>query len=126
MTQIELQFGEHERNGVAVSTEIASIDKKIAELQAQRKKLLDASRAEALKDVRGIIAQYDFTAKELGIEAGGQDRGSEGKTRAKPVPKYANPADKSQTWSGRGVPPKWMKKLTDAGASKEDFLIAKG
>ena len=30
-------------------------------------------------------------------------------------PKYKNPADHTQTWSGRGVDPLWVAKLREAG-----------
>ena len=39
------------------------------------------------------------------------------------APKYRNPADKSQTWAGRGLAPRWMSEAIKAGKSKDDFLI---
>jgi DNA-binding protein H-NS len=30
-------------------------------------------------------------------------------------PKYKNPADQTQTWTGRGVDPSWIAKLREAG-----------
>jgi DNA-binding protein H-NS len=42
-------------------------------------------------------------------EVFGKRRGATGKTtRAKVAPKYRNPQDASQTWSGRGLKPRWM------------------
>lgn len=38
-------------------------------------------------------------------------------------PKYRNPANHDQVWSGRGKPPVWMRTHLDAGGDKEDFLI---
>jgi len=104
-------------------TDIASLDKQIAELQARKKKLLDASRAQALKDVRGVIAKYGFKAKELGIEDGDGSKTSDGKTRAKAAPKYRNPDKPAETWSGRGRKPRWVEERLKAGALLDEFLI---
>jgi DNA-binding protein H-NS len=48
------------------------------------------------------------------------------KIRPKPEPlpaKYADPADASQTWSGKGRMPGWLQTRIDAGATLESFLI---
>ena len=37
-------------------------------------------------------------------------------------PKYRDP-DSGTTWSGRGKLPRWMKRLIDQGADREDFRI---
>ena len=41
----------------------------------------------------------------------------------KGVPKYANPADPSQTWTGRGRKPKWVNDALSAGKSLESLAI---
>lgn len=43
--------------------------------------------------------------------------------RAPAVPKYANPADKSDTWSGRGRKPRWFAAALKAGKSPSDLAI---
>lgn len=37
--------------------------------------------------------------------------------------RYKNPADSSQTWSGRGRQPRWMAEGLASGKKLEDFLI---
>ena len=39
------------------------------------------------------------------------------------LPKYRNPADPSETWSGRGKTPRWLKRALVSGSKKEDFRI---
>lgn len=39
-------------------------------------------------------------------------------------PKYRNPANPDETWTGRGKPPRWMAEYLAQGKQKEDFLIA--
>jgi DNA-binding protein H-NS len=39
-------------------------------------------------------------------------------------PKFRNPAEPNQTWSGRGKRPHWVTELLDAGISIQDFQIS--
>ena len=39
------------------------------------------------------------------------------------LPKFRNPAEPHQTWSGRGKRPHWVTELLDAGRSIQDFQI---
>lgn len=38
-------------------------------------------------------------------------------------PKYRNPADATQTWTGRGRKPKWIEEALASGGALDDFLI---
>lgn len=38
-------------------------------------------------------------------------------------PKYRNPEDAKQTWTGRGLKPKWLQKAIDAGHTLGDFAV---
>lgn len=48
------------------------------------------------------------------------DELAERRTRAPGVPKYRNPADPAQTWTGRGKRPAWLAGVEDL----TEFLIA--
>ena len=39
------------------------------------------------------------------------------------LPKYRNPADPSETWSGRGKMPRWLKAQIGSGRVIDDFRI---
>jgi DNA-binding protein H-NS len=43
--------------------------------------------------------------------------------RAKVAPKYRNPVDHSQTWSGRGSQPRWFKAALRKGKTERSLLI---
>ncbi|MBJ6978575.1 MULTISPECIES: H-NS histone family protein [unclassified Luteimonas] len=45
-------------------------------------------------------------------------------TGIKVAPKYRNPANAEQTWTGRGKQPRWMAEEVSKGKKPEDFLIA--
>ncbi|WP_312010221.1 H-NS histone family protein [Bradyrhizobium cenepequi] len=43
----------------------------------------------------------------------------------KVLPKYRNPKNPGETWSGRGKRPRWLAKRLVAGSKLNDFLIAR-
>jgi len=105
------------RGNMAEKTEKFSevdIFKQIEEL----KKKLNDNRPNALEEVLTKIEFYDFTAKELGFKsARGKKEG--GSVSAK----YKGP--KGETWSGRGLAPKWMQGDDEKTAEQKkiDYLI---
>jgi DNA-binding protein H-NS len=56
-------------------------------------------------------------AEVFGIEKGGKPAGK------KLAPKYMNPANPSQTWSGRGKRPTWLAEALARGEKLESFAI---
>ncbi len=42
---------------------------------------------------------------------------------SKVAPKYQNPYNHAQTWTGRGMKPKWLTSLLESGRSVEEFEI---
>lgn len=46
-----------------------------------------------------------------------------GKKTGVVAPKYRDPADAENQWTGRGKPPRWMAGYLAKGKKKEDFLI---
>ena len=76
-------------------------------------------RADAVAKVRTLMAEYGLTTADLSSK--GMTRGSASKG-SKVAPKYRNPAT-GDTWSGRGLQPKWLKAAVAAGRKVEDFLV---
>ena len=70
------------------------------------------------------LAELEEKAREMGFSLA-ELTGAVAKVRkrAPAVPKYANPADKSDTWSGRGRKPRWFDAALKAGKSPEDLAI---
>lgn len=92
----------------------AELDALVAEATKQRKALF----RQQLGDARRQVIQY---AKSLGYSIE-ELFGGGGKGERAPV-KYQNPANPSQTWSGRGKRPGWFKDALAAGKSKEDMAV---
>ncbi|MGO4916930.1 H-NS histone family protein [Pseudogemmobacter sp. W21_MBD1_M6] len=71
-------------------------------------------RAEALVELEAKAKAMGFTLAEL---TGGKPR------RTKVAPKYRNPQNPDETWTGRGRRPKWFEAALANGANIDDFLI---
>jgi DNA-binding protein H-NS len=78
---------------------------------------------EALKrsKYKAVIAQIKELAASIGVTLEIHEAGKA--TSAKIPAKYRNPDNHSQTWTGRGLAPKWLKALIAAGHDKNEFLI---
>ena len=71
-----------------------------------------------------VISKIKTLASSIGVTVDIRDNENKAvKTIKKVAPKYRNPDDLSQTWTGRGVSPKWMQVLIDAGHDKSEYLI---
>jgi DNA-binding protein H-NS len=44
-------------------------------------------------------------------------------TGPKSAPQFANPADKSQTWTGKGRQPNWFRQAVEKGTNPEKMRI---
>jgi DNA-binding protein H-NS len=95
-------------------------------LDAQLAPLREEARAAALEELKAKIAEFDFTAYELGLVKTQQiKRGRDGRTfrvKAKPQarpPLYRDP-ETGATWSGRGRPPAWLDGQPDEYLIKEE------
>ena len=71
------------------------------------------------------LAAAQEVARQHGLELSDLMKGSKSKKAATSIaPKYMNPADNSQTWTGRGRKPRWVEEALAAGGSIDDFLIS--
>jgi len=61
--------------------------------------------------------------KKTGKAAGKRGRPVKARTGSSVTPKYRNPDNENETWSGRGKPPRWMQALLAEGKNKDNFLI---
>lgn len=94
------------------------IDKALTRVTAKELKEAKAAAEKALK-------AHGFSLSDLsGGEAPARPARKVTKKPAKPsTPKYANPDDKTQTWTGKGRRPVWFIAATDTGKTPEDLAI---
>jgi DNA-binding protein H-NS len=69
---------------------------------------------------REALAAAQKAAQEHGFSL---DEILGGKASGKGLPRYANPAQPDQTWTGRGRQPGWVKDALKSGKSLEDLAI---
>ena len=62
-------------------------------------------------------------ARKMGYSLAELTGMSGAKPRKAVAAKYANPADPSQTWTGRGRKPKWVEAALAEGKSLDDLAI---
>jgi len=79
----------------------------------------------AREQIQAIAQSLGVSVEEL-LSASGKS-GAAGKrgTGTKVEAQYQNPANSSQTWTGRGRQPKWIAEGIAGGKKLEEFKIAK-
>lgn len=88
-----------------------------------RKKEQQEKLASARSEIERIARDAGVSVEEL-LEQAGKTAGRKTAGTRKPVAaKYRNPADASQTWSGRGKRPRWLADAITAGKTLESFEI---
>jgi DNA-binding protein H-NS len=103
---------------MAVDLDAMSKDelKKLIKDAEKALKTLETRRlAEAKQAAESAAKEYGFSLDEL--------LGGAAKKGPKGVPKYANPADASQTWTGKGRKPNWVNDALASGKSLDDLKI---
>jgi DNA-binding protein H-NS len=98
--------------------------KELVDLEAKVKRALgvarDRERAELKKKMADLAETHGFSVAELF----GATRGRvAGKSKSVGVAKYANPENRSDTWTGRGRKPNWLVDRLKKGAKLDDFEI---
>lgn len=101
--------------------------------QARKRKTVLNKRkpiAAVRSKVTRLIKAEGYTVAELFGAAAAPARAAKAPKAArsarkggKVAPKYRNPANTAETWTGRGKQPRWMAALTAQGRKVEDFLI---
>jgi DNA-binding protein H-NS len=111
----------------------AALDKQIAEMQRDQ-------RAGVIAEVQGLMAQYGLSLADvqLASPAAGPTKRAKADRTGKPAkaprtspagaparkvaPKYRDPAT-GDTWSGRGLKPRWLSAALASGRSLSDFAL---
>ena len=91
----------------------AALEREIESTRRQEK-------AEAIGKVKALMAEYGLSLSDLSLKstARGSSVGKGGKVAAK----YRK-TDTGETWSGRGLQPKWLKAALASGRKIEDFAV---
>jgi DNA-binding protein H-NS len=114
-------------------TKLIELQSQIDKLQKQAAEIRSKEYVATVADIRQLMAAYGITIKDLQNPKAGskgaktsklaRPKGAKAKAATTPVaPKYKGP--NGETWSGRGLTPKWLSALIASGQIKESFLIS--
>lgn len=76
--------------------------------------------AAAIAQVRQLVGEFDLSAADCGFRGAAGER-SAARVKVAVAPKFRAPD--GQTWTGRGMAPKWLRALEAAGRRREEFRI---
>lgn len=89
-------------------------------LEEQIKALTETQRTDAIAKVRALMEENGLSIADLGSMARTGEKGT-AKIPKKVAAKYRDGA--GNTWSGRGLQPKWLKAAIAGGKKTDDFAI---
>jgi len=90
----------------------AEIDRQISQFQNEE-------RAAAVVKVKTLMAEYGLSLADLGTRSASLPRS----TTAKKVAAKYRDTTTGESWSGRGLKPKWLKAAVDMGRSIDEFKV---
>lgn len=102
------------------------LEKLLSDVEKALKTLETREKREAKKAAEKAVAKFGFKLSDLAPAGSASAEG--GAARKKTVkkvspPKYANPADPEQTWTGKGRQPNWYRAAVESGAAPESMEI---
>ena len=100
--------------------------KELTELDTKLKKAIVAAKEREKSAIKqkldAIVAEAGLTFDEIAELYGfGRNRGSLKGTKV--APKYRNPDNRLETWTGRGRQPRWLSTKLGKGSKLTDFAI---
>lgn len=115
-----------------VESQLAKLRKAKEAIEKKEKELLNRTQGKAIARIVQIAADNGISAAQIAEamkegkpakpKAAGKKKAATG-ARGKVAPKYRNPANAEQTWTGRGKAPIWVQELRNAG-TLDSALIA--
>jgi DNA-binding protein H-NS len=94
--------------------------KELKELQSQVARAISSYEDRKKKEA---VAELEDRARQMGFSLAELMGTPIVRKRAPATAKYANPANPSETWSGRGRKPRWFEAALAAGRNPEDLAV---
>lgn len=99
----------------------AELEKQAAELERQLSEARNSERVGVITQIKALMNQHGISIADLGSGKPARAAKSQDST-GKVAPKYRDSAT-GETWSGRGLKPKWLQAAIAAGRKLEDYKI---
>ncbi len=111
-----------------MSTDLSKLSS--SELQQLIEAANDMVKTRQQEELRAAYAEFEKIAGQYGVsvdqvlEAGRHTSRKGKKSPRKAIePRYRNPDNGSETWTGRGKQPRWLAAMIQSGRKLEEFLI---
>jgi len=98
---------------------MATLNDLLLQKEILERQIADArqqERVNAIATVKALMGEYGLVVEDLMSSARAR------RPAKSVVPKYRNQAT-GETWSGRGLRPKWLQRAIENGASIGDFAV---
>ncbi len=118
-------------------TNLIDIQGQIEKLQKQAADIKSKEFSATVRDIQAKMQAFGITVKDLQTRKTANGAAKSGRPAKEKVAKAPKAARKSsqpvaakfrgpngETWSGRGLTPKWLASLVAQGQSKESFAVA--
>lgn len=115
---------------------LIDIQAQIEKLQKQAQDIRSKEFHSTVQDILAKMQAFGITIKDLqsakpakGAKPGRKKAGKPGRPAKKAAGKSSGPVaakfkgPNGETWSGRGLTPKWLKTLVEQGRNKEEFAV---
>lgn len=116
----------------SVETQLAKLRKAKAEIEKKEQALLNRTQGKIIDKIVQLAVTNKISAAQIAeaLKSGKPTKakrtsGKPAAARGKVAPKYRNPANPEQTWTGRGRSPLWVADLQKSGML-ESALIKSG
>jgi DNA-binding protein H-NS len=115
---------------------LIDIQSQIEKLQKQANDIKSKEFAATVQEIQAKMQAFGITVKDLQSTKGGRGKAKSAPakaTKAAKTPKARKPSapvaakyrgPNGESWSGRGLMPKWLSALVAQGQSKESFSVA--
>lgn len=111
-------------DALSVEELIAHIGTAQSILAAKQEKLRETFIEETRRKAEALgFSLDDLFSEPAAKKPVGRSKGDKPATRRPVAIKYRDPENAENTWTGRGMKPRWIRDRLDAGAKIEDFLV---
>ena len=97
----------------------SQLNELISKAQVRQVELRKEKVVKLREKVHAMLKAEGYTFEDVF----GRTRGKSKRAGVPVPPKYRNPADPAQTWSGRGKRPRWFTAALKAGKKEKDLAI---
>ena len=98
-------------------------DLSLSELKDLRTRVDRAINSYEDRKKREALLELEETARKMGYSLADLTGVQIARNRKPVEPKYSNPENPSDTWTGRGRKPRWAQAALDAGKTLDDLII---